>query len=113
MVNGHRDAFSVRKANKIQIVEAVNNIGTTLYVLCRNQSSYKNIVALILRTLKFGGVGGTVASESALRSAGTFLPRIRAPPPAPWPDGGSESLRSPCCGLAIYKNQNMAILLQN
>ncbi|GFO16771.1 hypothetical protein PoB_004327600 [Plakobranchus ocellatus] len=43
-----------------------------------------------------GGVGGTVASESALRSAGTFLSRVRAPPPAPWPDGGPESLRSPC-----------------
>ncbi|GFO40001.1 hypothetical protein PoB_006650600 [Plakobranchus ocellatus] len=52
-----------------------------------------------------GGVGGTVASESALRSAGTLLSRVRAPPPVPWPDGGPESLRSPCCGLAIYKNQ--------
>ncbi|GFO38112.1 hypothetical protein PoB_006461700 [Plakobranchus ocellatus] len=51
-----------------------------------------------------GGVGGTVASESALRSAGTILSRVRTPPPAPWPDGGPESLRSPCCGLAIYKN---------
>ncbi|GFO43647.1 hypothetical protein PoB_007015200 [Plakobranchus ocellatus] len=38
------------------------------------------------------GVGGTVASESALRSAGTLLSRVRAPPPAPWPDGGPESL---------------------
>ncbi|GFO21664.1 NADPH oxidase 5-like [Plakobranchus ocellatus] len=25
--------------------------------------------------------------------------RVRAPPPAHWPDGGPESLRSPCCGL--------------
>ncbi|GFO20263.1 hypothetical protein PoB_004676800 [Plakobranchus ocellatus] len=32
------------------------------------------------------GVGGTVASESALRSAGTLLSRFRVPPPAPWPD---------------------------
>ncbi|GFO42768.1 hypothetical protein PoB_006927300 [Plakobranchus ocellatus] len=51
-----------------------------------------------------GGVGGTVASESALKSAGAFLSRVRAPPPVPGPDGGPESLRSPCCGLAIYKN---------
>ncbi|GFO18462.1 hypothetical protein PoB_004496700 [Plakobranchus ocellatus] len=42
-------------------------------------------------------VGGTEDSESALRSAGTLLPRVRAPSPAP------ESLRSPCCGLAVYK----------
>ncbi|GFO07759.1 dual specificity protein phosphatase [Plakobranchus ocellatus] len=48
-------------------------------------------------------VGSTVASESALKSAGTFLSLVRAPPPAPWPDGGLESLRSPSCGLAIYK----------
>ncbi|GFN77709.1 hypothetical protein PoB_000421500 [Plakobranchus ocellatus] len=53
-----------------------------------------------------GGVGSTVACESALRSAGTLLSRVRAPLPAPWPDGGPESLRSPCCGLAIYKNSN-------
>ncbi|GFN98806.1 hypothetical protein PoB_002531200 [Plakobranchus ocellatus] len=53
------------------------------------------------------GVDGSVASESALRivrSAGTLLSRARATPPAPWPDGGSESLKSPYCGLAIYKN---------
>ncbi|GFO37092.1 hypothetical protein PoB_006359700, partial [Plakobranchus ocellatus] len=53
--------------------------------------------------LTIGGVGSTVACESALRSAGTLLSRVRAPLPAPWPDGGPESLRSPCCGLAIYK----------
>ncbi|GFO25633.1 hypothetical protein PoB_005213800 [Plakobranchus ocellatus] len=55
------------------------------------------------------GVGGTVASKSALRSAGTLLSRVRAPPLAPWPDGGPEGLRSPCCGLAIYKNQSMTL----
>ncbi|GFN79077.1 hypothetical protein PoB_000558300 [Plakobranchus ocellatus] len=51
---------------------------------------------------KKGGVCGTVASMSALRSAETLLSRVRAPPLAP-SDGGHESLRSPCCGLAIYK----------
>ncbi|GFO47374.1 hypothetical protein PoB_007387900 [Plakobranchus ocellatus] len=44
----------------------------------------------------------TAASESPLKSAGALLSRVRAPPPAPWPDGGLESLRSPCCGLAIH-----------
>ncbi|GFN83944.1 hypothetical protein PoB_001045000 [Plakobranchus ocellatus] len=34
------------------------------------------------------GVGGTLACESALRSAGTPLSRVRAPPSAPRPDGG-------------------------
>ncbi|GFN99222.1 hypothetical protein PoB_002572800 [Plakobranchus ocellatus] len=48
---------------------------------------------------------GAVSSDPALRSAGTLLLRVRAPPPASWPDGGPESLRSPCCGLAIYKTQ--------
>ncbi|GFO10336.1 hypothetical protein PoB_003684100 [Plakobranchus ocellatus] len=52
-----------------------------------------------------GGVDGTVAGVSALRSAGTLLSRVRVPPTAPWPEGGLESLRSPCCGLAIYKKQ--------
>ncbi|GFO04487.1 hypothetical protein PoB_003099200 [Plakobranchus ocellatus] len=38
-----------------------------------------------------GGVGGTVASESALRSAGTLLSRVRAPPPGP---GLTEGLKA-------------------
>ncbi|GFO00441.1 hypothetical protein PoB_002694600 [Plakobranchus ocellatus] len=46
-------------------------------------------------------VSGTVAGEFALRSEGTLLSWVRASPPTPWPDGGPESLRSPCCGLAI------------
>ncbi|GFN88810.1 hypothetical protein PoB_001531600 [Plakobranchus ocellatus] len=48
---------------------------------------------------------GTVDSKSALRSVGTILSRVRALPPAPWPGGGPESLKSPCCGLAIHKDQ--------
>ncbi|GFO15325.1 hypothetical protein PoB_004183000 [Plakobranchus ocellatus] len=43
------------------------------------------------------GVGGTVDSESALRSAGILLSRARN-------HGGPENLRSPCCGLAIHKH---------
>ncbi|GFO33643.1 hypothetical protein PoB_006014800 [Plakobranchus ocellatus] len=61
---------------------------------------------MIRDSLIFSCVGSTVACESALRSAGTLLSRVRAPLPAPWPDGGPESLRSPCCGLVIYKNPN-------
>ncbi|GFN77502.1 hypothetical protein PoB_000400800 [Plakobranchus ocellatus] len=37
---------------------------------------------------RFRGVSGTVACESALRSAGTLLFRVRAPPSTPRPDGG-------------------------
>ncbi|GFO18620.1 hypothetical protein PoB_004512500 [Plakobranchus ocellatus] len=52
----------------------------------------------------FRGVGGIVASESALRSAGNLLSRVRAPPPAPWPDGGPESLRSPLLLTGYIQN---------
>ncbi|GFN99660.1 spherulin-1b [Plakobranchus ocellatus] len=39
----------------------------------------------------YGGVGGTVDSESALRSAGNLLSRVRAPPLVPWLDGGLKA----------------------
>ncbi|GFN81400.1 hypothetical protein PoB_000790600 [Plakobranchus ocellatus] len=50
-------------------------------------------------SLLTGGVGGTMASDSALRSdlqgpfCRGFEPRHRRP----------KSLRSPCCGLTIYE----------
>ncbi|GFO12735.1 vitamin B12-dependent ribonucleotide reductase [Plakobranchus ocellatus] len=55
---------------------------------------------------------GDMACESALRSAGTHLSRVRAPPSTPRPDGGLKSLRSPCCGLAIYKNPKTLCVAQ-
>ncbi|GFO45912.1 hypothetical protein PoB_007241700 [Plakobranchus ocellatus] len=39
-------------------------------------------------------------------------PSYFSPLPAPWPDGGPESLRSPCCGLAIYKKLKHLIVRQ-
>ncbi|GFN79710.1 dolichol phosphate-mannose biosynthesis regulatory protein [Plakobranchus ocellatus] len=54
------------------------------------------------------GVDGTVANDSALGSAGTFLLRVQVLPSVPWPDKGPESLRSPCCGLALYKKSNQS-----
>ncbi|GFO36037.1 hypothetical protein PoB_006254200 [Plakobranchus ocellatus] len=62
-------------------------------------------------TLFLGGVGGTVACESALRSAGTLVSRVRAQPSAPRPDGGPKSLRLPCCGLAISSSPSSALLI--
>ncbi|GFO05607.1 hypothetical protein PoB_003211200 [Plakobranchus ocellatus] len=56
----------------------------------------------------------TVDSESALRSAGSLLSRVRAPPLAPWPDGGPKRLRSPCCGQVIHNkptNQQHTLLM--
>ncbi|GFO21386.1 hypothetical protein PoB_004789100 [Plakobranchus ocellatus] len=38
-----------------------------------------------------GGVGGTVASESILGSAGTLLSRVQALPLAPRPDDGLKA----------------------
>ncbi|GFO17722.1 hypothetical protein PoB_004422700 [Plakobranchus ocellatus] len=40
------------------------------------------------------GVSVTVAGESALRSAGTLLSRVRAPSSALRPDGEPQSLKS-------------------
>ncbi|GFO16059.1 hypothetical protein PoB_004256400 [Plakobranchus ocellatus] len=37
------------------------------------------------------------------RPAETLLSRVRVPPPAPWPDGGPESLRSTHRRLALYE----------
>ncbi|GFO17762.1 hypothetical protein PoB_004426700 [Plakobranchus ocellatus] len=48
--------------------------------------------------------GGTGDSASTLRFAETTLSRVRAPPPALWPDGRPDSLISFCCGQAIYQN---------
>ncbi|GFO48996.1 hypothetical protein PoB_007550100 [Plakobranchus ocellatus] len=46
-----------------------------------------------------------ITGHPARRSAGILPSWVRAPPPAPWTDGGPKSLRSPCCGLAIHNNQ--------
>ncbi|GFN75996.1 thyrotropin-releasing hormone receptor [Plakobranchus ocellatus] len=44
-----------------------------------------------ISTTNTRGVDGTVANESAMKSARTLLSRVRAAPLAPWPDGGPES----------------------
>ncbi|GFO10956.1 hypothetical protein PoB_003746100 [Plakobranchus ocellatus] len=41
---------------------------------------------------KLRGVGGILDSEPVYGSGETPLSRVPAPPPAPWPDGGPESL---------------------
>ncbi|GFO00295.1 hypothetical protein PoB_002680000 [Plakobranchus ocellatus] len=73
---------------------------------CNLKLDKYNVNELIMRLHRLQAMRGRqwyVANESALGSAGTLLSRVRAPPSAPWPDGGPESLRSPCCALAIYK----------
>ncbi|GFO10895.1 hypothetical protein PoB_003740000 [Plakobranchus ocellatus] len=52
-----------------------------------------------------GSVGGTVTSESVLKSEGTILSWVRTLPPSLHPAGGPDSLGSPYCGLAIYEKQ--------
>ncbi|GFN86790.1 gamma-aminobutyric acid type b receptor subunit 2 [Plakobranchus ocellatus] len=56
------------------------------------------------------GIVGTADSKSTLRSAGTPLSLVQAQPRAPWLYGGPENLRSPCCGLAIYKTSSILLL---
>ncbi|GFN96366.1 hypothetical protein PoB_002287200 [Plakobranchus ocellatus] len=106
------------------IDEAVRTIPTTLSQkrnIKRRLSSRRRRKLTRRKLIKYwfgmvtkprGGVGGTMASVSALRSAGTPLSRVRAPPPASWPDGGPESLRSPCCELAIYKSNPIQLNLE-
>ncbi|GFN82645.1 hypothetical protein PoB_000915100 [Plakobranchus ocellatus] len=52
--------------------------------------------------LSLHSIGNTVNSETALRSAGTLLSRVRVPSQAYLPGKRPESLRSPCFGLNIY-----------
>ncbi|GFO06100.1 hypothetical protein PoB_003260500 [Plakobranchus ocellatus] len=73
----------------------------------KDKDLYKVNVHTSLKSL-LGGIGGIVDSEYAPRSAEILLSRVRAPPPALWPDGGPESLRSPCYGLAILKKPKPA-----
>ncbi|GFO37817.1 hypothetical protein PoB_006432200 [Plakobranchus ocellatus] len=77
------------------VISLVGDIGDGgLNQFQRQKAAARNVGSLP------ASVGSTMASESHLRSAGTLLSRVRALPPAPWPDGGPESLRTPC-GLAI------------
>ncbi|GFO06977.1 G-protein coupled receptor grl101 [Plakobranchus ocellatus] len=64
-----------------------------------------SVAQLSTNSLILRGVGGTLARESVLRSVGILLLRVQAPPSVPWPDEGPESLRSPCCGLAIFNDR--------
>ncbi|GFO05604.1 fatty acid synthase [Plakobranchus ocellatus] len=79
---------------------------TTKLLALRVEESYVEVLFLFsfrcVQLFSFLGiVGGAVVNECALKSAGTLLSWIRAPPPTSWPDGWSKSLRSPCCGLDI------------
>ncbi|GFN94697.1 hypothetical protein PoB_002120300 [Plakobranchus ocellatus] len=44
-----------------------------------------------MRRPRLGGIGGTMARESALRSAETLLSRVRAPPSASRPTEGPKA----------------------
>ncbi|GFN76957.1 hypothetical protein PoB_000346300 [Plakobranchus ocellatus] len=69
------------------------------------------VTSVVRGHLDYRGDGGTMASESALRSAWALLSRIRTPPGATWPEEGLKSLRSPCYGLALNKNQTKPFVL--
>ncbi|GFO43095.1 hypothetical protein PoB_006960000 [Plakobranchus ocellatus] len=71
------------------ILETYHMTSTTWPVACARPYLELKIVS----STDSRGVAGTVDSESALTSAGIVLSRV--------PDGGPESRRSPCCGLAL------------
>ncbi|GFN84698.1 hypothetical protein PoB_001120400 [Plakobranchus ocellatus] len=85
-------SFAARKTRRAFSAIALNQGHEQCSALLKGE---RGVVALISnpsapRRWMFAGpwgVGSTVASESALRSAGTLLSRVRALPPAPWPDG--------------------------
>ncbi|GFN74848.1 hypothetical protein PoB_000135400 [Plakobranchus ocellatus] len=58
----------------------------------KNQTQVPFEISLDVAILVPWGDGGTVNSESALRSSGTLMLQVRAPPPAPWLNGGPQSL---------------------
>ncbi|GFN87951.1 leucine-rich repeat-containing 74b [Plakobranchus ocellatus] len=72
----------------------------TAYVESSSQLNHLHIARNKISS-KAGDVLGKMMedSEPALRSVGALLARVQVPPPMPWPDGGSESLRSSSCGL--------------
>ncbi|GFO17128.1 hypothetical protein PoB_004363300 [Plakobranchus ocellatus] len=56
------------------------------------------------------GFDKTVDSDLGLRSTGILLLQVQTLSPTPWPGGRSQSLRSSCCGLAMYKNSQIKLL---
>ncbi|GFO30779.1 hypothetical protein PoB_005728400 [Plakobranchus ocellatus] len=65
----------------------LSNRATDVRPGCETQ----RIAPTLREVADFVGIGGTVVSESAMRCAGTLLSRVRAPLPAPWPDGGPKA----------------------
>ncbi|GFN98710.1 hypothetical protein PoB_002521600 [Plakobranchus ocellatus] len=61
-------------------------------VMMMRQGTRKQLAVLFMMPAPLTGrVGGTVACECALRSAGTLLLRVRAPPSPSRPDGGPKT----------------------
>ncbi|GFN89731.1 hypothetical protein PoB_001623700 [Plakobranchus ocellatus] len=80
---------------------------------CVFQPGITRVPRLVHKALRcfYHNVCGAEASESALTSAEDHLCWVQAPPPAPWPDRGPESLRLPSCGLAtLNKPTNVSFL---
>ncbi|GFO37739.1 hypothetical protein PoB_006424400 [Plakobranchus ocellatus] len=78
--------FSLPHTKKIVITVAVNKL---------HYLTIKPVVNTLVDRINNWSIGDTVDSRTARRSAGSFLLhlQIRAPLPAPWPEGGPESLR--------------------
>ncbi|GFN77045.1 rho-associated protein kinase [Plakobranchus ocellatus] len=89
-------------------VQLVRHKTTRAVFAMKLLSKYEMLVTNRLRPpaissrLCIGNLGWLMFSKPTLRSTGTPLTWIRAPPPAPWPEEGPQSLRSPC-GWGVNK----------
>ncbi|GFO26705.1 hypothetical protein PoB_005321000 [Plakobranchus ocellatus] len=96
------------KSQGHRVTGAKSRRNRSYMVMNQNSTFYCHVHYFVMRVRRIVCASYTVAYESSLRSAGTLLSRVRALPSAPRPDGGPNSLRSPCCGLATLNAEIQA-----
>ncbi|GFO46278.1 hypothetical protein PoB_007278300 [Plakobranchus ocellatus] len=75
--------YSPQVSALVAVLELATNRSLQISGWLRKKEEQDQCISIISTYLKNWGVGGTVANESALRSAGTLRLRVRARPPGP------------------------------